>query len=156
MKAKKPPAEKEKNEVGTAAPFPADIQPMLATLVDKPIDEPGWMYEVKWDGYRAIAYMNEGKVEIRSRNNKSFEEKYYPIVNALKKWGVNAVVDGEIVVVNEKGVPDFGDLQNWRSEADGNLAYYVFDILYFEGKDLMNLNLTDRRAILQSPEVKNG
>jgi bifunctional non-homologous end joining protein LigD len=159
MKAKKKPAEKEENVEGTPAPFPADIQPMLATLVDKPVDEPGWMYEVKWDGYRAIAYMNEGKVEIRSRNNKSFEEKYYPIVNALRKWGINAVVDGEIVVVNEKGLPDFGDLQNWRSEADGNLAYYVFDILYFEGKDLMNVTLTDRRAILQSlapqiPDIK--
>ena len=149
MKAKRQPAT-EVTATGITAPFPADIKPMLATLVDKPVDEPGWMYEVKWDGYRALAYMNEGKVEIRSRNNKSFEEKYYPIQNALKEWGINAVVDGEIVVVNEKGVPDFGDLQNWRSEADGALAYYLFDILYLDGKDLMQVPLDQRRSILHS------
>src|SRR5688500_3142477 len=86
-------------------PFPSDILPMLATLVTHPVDEPGWLYEVKWDGYRALAYLQNGSVEIRSRNNKNFNEKFYPITNALQQWKINAVVDGEIVRVNEKGIP---------------------------------------------------
>ena len=65
--------------------MPHDIKPMLATLVDKPFDEPGWLYEVKWDGYRALAYLNNGAVDMRSRNNKSFDEKFYSIHQALKQ-----------------------------------------------------------------------
>src|SRR3954471_16089692 len=112
MKTKEPAklstAKSKKNTLkGEKAPFPADIMPMLATLVEKPVSEPGWMYEVKWDGYRALGYVHEGEVELRSRNNKSFNEKFYPVSEALKKSGLNAVVDGEIVVLNDKGVPDF-------------------------------------------------
>ena len=151
MKAKKPaPPAYPLKSPGTKAPLPKDIKPMLATLVEQAVDEAGWVYEVKWDGYRAIGYLNEGAVEIRSRNNKSFNEKFYPVFDALKKWKINAVIDGEIIVVNEKGVPDFSDLQGWRSEADGNLAFYLFDILWLEGMDLMNLPLTERREILRS------
>src|SRR6266513_46553 len=106
---------------GKRAAFPKTIQPMLATLVDKPFDEPGWLYEVKWDGYRALALMNKGKVNLVSRNNKSFNEKFYSVYNELLKWNLNAVLDGEITVLNEKGVSHFGSLQNWRSEADGEL-----------------------------------
>lgn len=135
---------------GKNAPFPADIKPMLATLVDEPFDEPGWLYEVKWDGFRALAYLNKGDVEIRSRNNKSFNEKFYPIYNALKQWKINAVVDGEIIVVNEKGVSNFNDLQTWRSEADGELVYYLFDVLWFNGYNLMELPLTERREMLKT------
>ncbi|MBD0333535.1 MAG: DNA ligase D, partial [Chitinophagaceae bacterium] len=140
---------------GVPSKFPADIKPMLATLVDKPFDEPGWTYEVKWDGYRALAYLNKGLVEIRSRNNKSFNEKFYPVYEALKKWKINAVVDGEIVVLNEKGVPDFSDLQEWRSEADGPLAFYLFDILWLDEYDVMGLALTERRQILRSVVPNN-
>ena len=92
---------------GKKARFPEGIKPMLATLVDKPVEEPGWMFEVKWDGYRSLGYVYNGVVDIRSRNNKSFNEKFYPVFNALQQWKVNAVIDGEILVVNEKGVPDF-------------------------------------------------
>ena len=123
---------------------------MLATLVDKPFDEEGWSYEVKWDGYRAISYVRDGDVEIRSRNNKSFNEKFYPIYNALQQWKVDAVVDGEIVVLNEKGLSNFGNLQEWRSEADGQLYYYIFDILWLDGHDLSGLSLQERRAWLRS------
>ncbi|HMJ46083.1 MAG TPA: non-homologous end-joining DNA ligase, partial [Ferruginibacter sp.] len=129
---------------------------MLATLAGTPVDTPGWTYEVKWDGYRGIAYINNGTVEIKSRNDKSFDEKFYPVHDALKKWTTNAVVDGEIVVINEKGLPDFGDLQNWRSEADGNLVFYLFDILWLEGKDLMQLPLTERRKILRTVIPRNN
>ncbi len=126
------------------------IPPMLATLVNKPFDEPGWLYEVKWDGYRAIAYCSKGKAELVSRNNKSFSDKFYPVHEALRQWGVNAVVDGEICVLNEHGIAHFGSLQNWRSEADGQLVYYVFDLLRLNGRSLMNKPLTERRRQLET------
>ncbi len=129
---------------------------MLATLVDKPFDEEGWVYEVKWDGYRAVSLMNKGKVEIISRNNKSFTEKFYPVTRALEEWNINAVVDGEIVVVNENGISNFGSLQNWRSEADGELYYYVFDILWFDGKRLTELPLQYRKTILDAVTPDEG
>lgn len=135
---------------GKKAKFPEDFVPMLATLVDEPFDDPGWEYEVKWDGYRALAYMNNGVTELKSRNKKSFNDKFYPIHEGLCDWKINAVLDGEVVVINDKGHSDFGALQNWRSEADGELVYYVFDILWYEGKSLVDLPLTERKAILQS------
>jgi bifunctional non-homologous end joining protein LigD len=126
-----------------------DIQPMLATLVDKAFDEEGWLFEVKWDGFRAISYLRGDDVNIRSRNNKDFNKKFYPIHLALKDWNINAVVDGEIIVIDEKGKPDFNALQEWRSEADGQLVYYLFDLLWLEGYDLMNVPLSERKNLLQ-------
>ncbi|MEO8861224.1 MAG: DNA ligase D [Ginsengibacter sp.] len=139
------------------SPMPADVKPMLATLIDKPFDEEGWIYEVKWDGYRALAYVANGSVEMKSRNNKSFDEKFYAIHNVLKQWKINAVVDGEIIVANDKGISNFGNLQNWRSEADGELIFYLFDILWLEGYDLTQLPLTRRKEILQEifPSINN-
>ncbi|HEY0055348.1 MAG TPA: DNA ligase D [Pedobacter sp.] len=127
---------------------PKDIKPMKATLVDGPFDDPDWLYEVKWDGYRAIAVIDKKGAELISRNNIPFT-KYYPINKLLKDWKINAVIDGEILVLNDKGISDFGALQNWRSEADGNLVYYVFDILWYEGRNLMELPLIQRLAILK-------
>jgi len=143
---------------GKPSAIPKNVEPMLATLVDEiPGDEQNWIYEIKWDGYRAIAYLNKGAVNIRSRNNKSFNEKFYPIYDALKNWsestpseGINAVVDGEIVVVNDEGMPDFGDLQLWRSEADGQLVFYLFDVLWVEGFNVMSLPLLERHQLLQA------
>ncbi|OJW97846.1 MAG: DNA ligase D [Bacteroidetes bacterium 43-93] len=123
---------------------------MLATLVDKPVEDDNWLYEVKWDGYRAVAFKNGNKLELKSRNDKSFNEKYYPIYDALKSLKLNAILDGEIVVVDDNGQANFGALQNWRSEADGTLLYYIFDILWLDGYDLKELPLTDRKAILEN------
>jgi bifunctional non-homologous end joining protein LigD len=135
---------------GVKAKFPGDMLPMLATLVDSPPQQDGWIYEVKWDGYRALGLMNKGKVDLKSRNNKSFNDKFYPITKELEKWDVNAIVDGEIIVANEEtGIANFGDLQNWRSEADGQLLFYVFDILWLNGMDLTQLPLIERRNILR-------
>ncbi|WP_426329141.1 DNA ligase D [Pedobacter sp. R-06] len=128
--------------------IPKGVKPMLATLVDEPFDDPDWQYEVKWDGYRALAFINKGAVDLFSRNNKSFNEKFYPIHDLLLTWKMNAVFDGEILVLNNKGISNFGSLQNWRSEADGELVFYVFDILWYEGKNLMELPLYQRQAIL--------
>jgi len=129
------------------AKMPTAIKPMKATLVEDPFDNDEWVFEVKWDGYRAIAAVNN-EVELISRNKIPFD-KYYPVVAAMKKWDFKAVLDGEILVLNDKGVADFGALQNWRSEADGNLVFYVFDILWYEGKSLVDLPLIQRRAILE-------
>jgi len=129
--------------------MPKGIKPMLATLVDEPFDDEDWVYEVKWDGYRALAFIDKDETQLLSRNNKTFNEKFYPIYNILKKWNINAVIDGEIMVLNDKGVSNFGNLQNWRSEADGELIYYVFDLLWYDGKNLMNLPLNQRQAVLK-------
>ena len=138
------------------APFPKKITPMLATLVDNPPAEKNYVYEIKWDGYRAIAFCNKQKVNLISRNQKSFNDKFYPILPALQKLNLQAVLDGEIVVVKESGVASFQDLQNWRSEADGELRYYVFDLLWLDGYDLMPLSLLQRKEILAKLLPKVG
>jgi bifunctional non-homologous end joining protein LigD len=133
---------------GKRVKMPTMVKPMLATLVDKPFDTPGWSFEVKWDGYRALAYVNKKKVELLSRNNKSFTEKYYPITEIMAGWDIDIVLDGEILVIGNDGKANFGALQNWRSEADGNLVFYAFDALWYEGKSIMELPLVERQAIL--------
>jgi bifunctional non-homologous end joining protein LigD len=136
-------------KTGTAQSMPSGIKPMLATLVNEPFDDPFWSYEVKWDGYRSIAYINKEGVSLSSRNNKPFTDKYYPITHALQQWKNDAVLDGEILVIKDDGKADFSALQNWRSEADGRLAYYVFDILWYNGTNLMELELSQRQFILK-------
>ncbi len=131
------------------------VQPMLATLIDKPFDDQNWVYEVKWDGYRALAFMKNGKIELKSRNDKSFNEKFYPVYDTLKSIAINAILDGEIVVLEKNGTANFAALQNWRSEADGDLVYYVFDILWYDGKDLKGLSLLERKAILKEVMPQN-
>ena len=134
---------------GSDSEMPQKVKPMLATLVNEPFDNPDWSYEVKWDGYRALAYIQSGKVELLSRNNKSFTEKYYPIVNAMSQWTFDAVLDGEILVIGKDGKANFSALQNWRSEADGDLVYYAFDLLWYDGTNVMSLPLSERQAILK-------
>ena len=129
-------------------PMPEDMKPMLASLTDEAFDNPEWIYEVKWDGYRALAYLYKGKADLRSRNNNDFNKKFYPVHAALKEWPIRAVIDGEIVVVNEKGLSEFGTLQNWTNESDGELVFYVFDILWLDGIELIEMPLTKRREIL--------
>jgi bifunctional non-homologous end joining protein LigD len=133
---------------GKKSAFPKSFRPMLASLVDRPFEEDGWIYEIKWDGYRAVALCNKNKVSLVSRNNKSFDQKFYPIHQALREMNLKAVLDGEIVVLSDQGLANFGALQNWRSEADGHLVYYVFDIMWLEGYDLTALPLSRRREIL--------
>lgn len=138
------------------APFPKDIKPMLATLVEEAPKEEGWVYEIKWDGYRALAFCHDKDVKLISRNNKSFNDKYYPILEALKNLKLRAVLDGEIVVLNDAGITNFGALQNWRSEADGELRYFVFDILWLNGYDLKKLSLIKRRSFLKDILPSDG
>ncbi len=130
-----------------AATFPKTFQPMLATL-SSVADHQGMIYEFKWDGYRAITMKNGRDLQLLSRNNKSYNSKFYPIYNALQNLAFDAIIDGEIVVIDEHGKPVFGALQNWRSEADGQLVYYVFDLMWYEGHDLTQVPLVKRRAML--------
>lgn len=138
-----------KKPKGRKAAMPKDLKPMLATLTDAAFDDNDWTFEVKWDGYRAIAYLNNDKVSLSSRNLKSFTEKFYPVTQALKELNLKVVLDGEVIVANENGISDFGKLQNWRSESDGELLFYVFDILWKDGYDLTELPLSERRDILK-------
>ena len=122
---------------------------MLATLVDEPFDHKDWIFEIKWDGYRAIGSVSNGKADIRSRNDISFAGKYDPVVKALQEWNINIVVDGEIVSLNEEGLPNFQNLQTWQKFQQGELVYYVFDVLWINGYDVTGLPLIERKKILQ-------
>lgn len=137
-------------------PKPSRLSPMLATMIDKPFDKEGWQYEIKWDGYRAVAFCNKNTIDLKSRNDKSFNAKFYPVYNAVQQWNINAVVDGEVVVLSKDGKPNFGALQNWRSEADGEIYFYVFDLLWLNGKDLMQTPLSERRSILKQIIPENS
>lgn len=129
--------------------MPSNLKPMLATLVDEPFNDEDWQFEVKLDGYRSLAYLKNNKAEIRSRNDHSFTKKFEPIHKALVQWNINAVVDGEIVVLNEEGVPDFNGIQQWNRKKQGQLVYYVFDLLWLDGFDIMEEPLHVRREILK-------
>ena len=96
------------------------------------------------------------KVELKSRYDKSFNEKFYPVYKAVQDWNINAVVDGEVVVLDENGKSNFGALQNWKSEADGEIYFYVFDVLWMNGKDLMQIPLSERRNILKQMIPQNS
>jgi bifunctional non-homologous end joining protein LigD len=129
--------------------FPSCLSPMLATLSTEPFNHHDWLFEIKWDGYRAIAYNNSGTVDLRSRGNQNYLKDYPPIATAVRDWGINLVVDGEIVVLDEQGKPDFNALQGWKRYRDENVIfYYVFDLLWLDGYDLRNIPLIERKEIL--------
>lgn len=130
------------------SPMPHKVKPMLATPASEAFDRPGWFFEIKWDGYRAIAEVEAGKVRLYSRQQLSFDNAYPPIVESLKALGHDAVLDGEIVVLDESGKPQFEWLQNYGKSSPGQLVYYVFDLLYLNGHDLMGLPLHRRKELL--------
>lgn len=131
------------------APMPRAVKPMLATLVEEPFDREGWIFEIKWDGYRSIAFLHGDRAELYSRNGILQNNSYPEIARDLSDFGVDAVLDGEIVVLDEKGVSQFQLLQNYERQPTGQIRYFVFDILYFRGHDLRNLPLLRRKAILR-------
>ncbi len=140
-------------------PMPHNIKPMLATLIKKPFDHPDWIFEMKWDGYRAIAEIRDGDVSLYSRNRISLTQKFLPIAESLRNPGFDAVLDGEIVVVDDQGHPNFQMLQDYRKSGSGHLLYYVFDLLHFRGHDLTDLPLLRRKELLKkilpsSPKIK--
>ena len=138
------------------------VKPMLAHPFEKGFDSKEWVFEVKWDGVRAITYKNN-HIRIQSRNGNDITRLYPEIVNALKmslRGHKSTVLDGEIVVLNEKGIPDFNThqhrmhIQNHHEimslSVKNPSTYYVFDILYDKGKNLESLGYLERRQILNS------
>ncbi|HVG13137.1 MAG TPA: hypothetical protein VM843_09040, partial [Flavisolibacter sp.] len=123
------------------SPMPTGIKPMLTSIADEPFNDKNWQFEIKWDGYRAVSYMTKNEVQIRSRNDLSFNEKFSDVHQALTSWGLNAVVDGEVVVLDTEGHADFEALQNWPLEQSGTLVYFVFDLLWLDGYNLMSKTL---------------
>lgn len=128
--------------------MPHGIAPMLAAAAEAAFDDDDWIYEVKWDGYRALAEISGKDVQLYSRNGISFAKRFAPVAESLRKIGADAVLDGEIVVLDERGQPDFQKLQRYQTGA-GPLVYYVFDLLYFQGHDLTGLPLLARKRILR-------
>jgi bifunctional non-homologous end joining protein LigD len=136
--------------------MPRNIRPMLASLVDAPFNRAGWLFDVKWDGYRAISEVGPDTIRLYSRNHKPFESKFVPIVEALNNLRHNAVLDGEIVVLDREGRSRFQLIQNYQKTGKGNIAYYVFDLLYLDGKDLRSFPLKERRSCAHCSAVGRG
>ena len=145
--------------------FPSTCKPMLGTLIDSPFDSNEWVFEVKWDGVRAILFLNKEEqiLELKSRNDKLITHRYPELLSPLKS-AINckesAVLDGEIVILDEKGFPDFQEHQR-RMNVDHpkdieRLAkeipstYYFFDILYIDGRNVQTLPFVERRQILET------
>ncbi|RPI73196.1 MAG: DNA ligase D [Ignavibacteriales bacterium] len=122
---------------------------MLAELTNEVFSDDDWIFEIKWDGYRAVAEINDGEVNLHSRNNILFNQKFYPIVETLKTFDMNVILDGEVVIVDEFGKSSFQLLQNYQKSGKGILVYYVFDIIYLNGFDLTRLPLIRRKEILK-------
>jgi bifunctional non-homologous end joining protein LigD len=150
---------------GIPKDFPSSIRPMLAMPVDEPFDNRDWVFEVKWDGVRAILFLNkrEKVLELRARKGNDITHRYPEITNAIDatvKCRESAVLDGEIVVLNKEGVPDFQRHQKRMNvdrardiqllSTDSPATYFVFDILYLDGRSLEGLDFTERREILSN------
>jgi len=108
-----------------------------------------WLYELKLDGYRAIAFKRDGKIHLRSRNDNDFTTRYRGVLKGLEELPDNTVIDGEIVAFGEDGRPSFNALQNYGSAATPVL-YYIFDVMVLAGRDLMRESLDTRRALLET------
>ena len=122
---------------------------MLAKETDNAFDSAEWVYEIKWDGYRAVAEVSPNEIKLYSRNGNDFAQNYPIVATALKIIKHDAVLDGEIVVLNEKGFPDFQKIQHYAENAQFPICYYVFDLLSLDGNDLTHLPLTDRKELLK-------
>jgi DNA ligase D-like protein (predicted ligase) len=125
------------------------IEPMECWLVSKLPEGALWIWEIKLDGYRALAVKSPTGLTLFSRNRKSFNRQFPHIAEALADLPQGTVVDGELVALDDSGRPDFNLLQNSRAEAS-RIHYYVFDLLYWKERDLTRLTLIERRALLKS------
>ena len=122
---------------------------MLTTAVDKPFSSKDWLFELKLDGYRAIAVISKGKLLLYSRNGLNMLARYVTIASALEKIKTEVILDGEIVLLDENGKPDFQKLQNYQENKQYQLVYYVFDILSVNGKSVEDRTLFERKELLK-------
>jgi DNA ligase D-like protein (predicted ligase) len=126
------------------------IPPMLLVKAEAlPDDARRWFYELKLDGYRAIAFKSGGRLQLRSRNDNDFTSRYAAVVRGLSNLPDETVVDGEVVAFDEEGRPSFNLLQNYNSSATP-IAYFVFDVLVLRGRDVTREPLSARQALLES------
>jgi len=122
---------------------------MRSFLIDAPFDRKGWIFEIKWDGFRALAELRKKKVLLYSTHFKSFNERFPHIVQELKTLNLDAVLDGEIVALDAKGRPQFQLIQNYMRNKQPQIVYYVFDVLYLNGRELLHVPLIERKKILE-------
>jgi bifunctional non-homologous end joining protein LigD len=142
------------------APMPRYLEPMKATLATKPFRDEDWLFEVKWDGYRVEAVVRDGRVELFTRNGKD-AETYFPRLLAPPTWieAREAIVDGEVVALDEAGRPDFSLLQERLGGGGGPLVFQAFDLLHLDGLSLLDVPLEQRKQLLErvlrpSPRVQ--
>ena len=141
--------------------MPRTIQPMLATAVERPFDDPNWLFEIKWDGYRAVAFIDDGGVRLVSRNQNDLTAQY-PELRDMPKFikAKRAVVDGEVVALDEQGRPSFSLMQQRTGFRPGKprlpgrqgvpVIYYAFDLIYVDGYDLRRVKLEERKQLLET------
>ncbi len=137
----------------TIAPMPSRIEPMLATLATKPFSDPDWLYEIKWDGFRVQAVVDDGKVRLWTRNLNDAAAYFPRLLASPARWieAGQAIVDGEVVALDEDGRPDFSLLQTRLGDtASTGLVYQAFDLLYLDGRSLLGVPLEDRKRLLRS------
>lgn len=128
------------------------IKPMLASPTKKIFNDPDWVFELKWDGYRMISHIKDGKVNTYSRNGISYNQKFAAITEELSQIPFDCVIDGEVVLMDKNGKTDFQKLQKYDpKKTEGTLKYYVFDLLHLNGLDTISLPLLERKSLL--PEI---
>jgi bifunctional non-homologous end joining protein LigD len=126
------------------------VEPMKAQLSDLPaFDSPDWIFEIKWDGYRAIAEISKSGNKLYSRNGLTFDKAYPKVFEELRKFKKEAIIDGEIVVFDNNGRPNFQKLQNYKSNDRYVIQFYVFDCIEIGGKRLTDLPVTERKEQLK-------
>ncbi|AKF07412.1 non-homologous end-joining DNA ligase [Sandaracinus amylolyticus] len=133
-----------------------EVDAQLATLVDEPPEGDAWLHEIKFDGYRALAYLDHGEVRLVSRNGLSFNERFAPVCAALSRLPIErAILDGELCAIDEAGRTRFESLQQGGREG---LVYFVFDLLFEGDEDLRKLPLIERKERLARvlPETSRG
>lgn len=136
--------------------MPHLITPMKATLIEAPFTSGEYLFEIKWDGYRAVSEISHGEVLLYSRNQISFERIFAPVTESLRLIEAEVVFDGELVVLDKMGLPSFELIQGYKRTQEGTPVYYVFDILYLNGRDLTSLKLLERKKILAKVLPKNS
>ncbi len=139
--------------------MPTAIHPMLATSIEKPFDDPEWLFEIKWDGYRAVSFIQDGTVRLVSRNQNDLTGEFPELRNLSKLIKAkNAVLDGEVVALDEQGRASFSLMQQRTGIRKGGrrtgarrelqVVYYIFDLLYVDGYDLRRVALEERKQVL--------
>src|ERR1700730_6053285 len=131
--------------------FPEFVPPMMAESAKTPFDSPDWIFEIKLDGYRAITVFDAaGKTHLWSRNELPLEPKFPAISRAVSKLKLRStILDGEVVAVDEKGIPRFQLLQRFQKQPTAPTLYYVFDVLWSNGVDFTGKTILERRALLE-------